>query len=75
MPEYIQFNEKTTLRNQVLKVVIGLLVVIILKEGIKLFTPDTHLFDYIRYSLIGLWVSAGAPYMFNRYLGGKINEG
>jgi len=62
--KYVQFSTKTTHIRQLVKVLIGLVVVILIKEGVKIITPDIHLFDYVRYLLIGLWVSAGAPYVY-----------
>ncbi len=62
--KYVQFSTKTTHIRQLVKVLIGLVVVIVIKEGVKIITPDIHLFDYVRYLLIGLWVSAGAPYVY-----------
>lgn len=62
--KYINFNEKAEVKSQIIKVIIGLVGVIVIKEGIKLFTPDIYVVDYIRYALLGLWVAAGAPYFF-----------
>ncbi len=61
---WVNFSEKARLKTQIIKVLIGILGVVVIKEGIKLFTPDIYLVDYIRYTLLGLWVSAGAPYFF-----------
>jgi undecaprenyl-diphosphatase len=49
---------------QILKVVIGLLVAILIKEGLKFVFLDTLWFDFLRYLLIGVWVSYGAPWVF-----------
>ncbi len=66
--KYIDFSNKTAkFATQLVKVIFGLLIVMLIKEGVKLFTPDTYLFDYIRYMIIGLWVSAGAPYFFKKF--------
>ncbi len=61
---WIDFTEKASFRTQIIKVLIGIIGVLVIKEGIKLITPDIYLVDYIRYTLLGLWVSAGAPYFF-----------
>jgi membrane-associated phospholipid phosphatase len=52
---------------QLLKIVIGLVVVILIKEGLKLVLPLPLLIrDFIRYCLIGFWISGGAPWLFQR---------
>jgi membrane-associated phospholipid phosphatase len=61
---YIGYHVKNTNLNQVLKVLIGVVIALIIKEGFKLVFPDELIFDFIRYFLIGGWAAAGAPYMF-----------
>ena len=56
--------ERTATKASILRVLIGLLVVMLLKEGVKVILPETMFFDYIRYTLIGLWVAVGAPFTF-----------
>lgn len=66
--KYVNFTEKTSLKVQILKVVIGLVGVVLIKEGLKIIV-DNLTMDYIRYTLLGIWVAAGAPYLF-RFIGG-----
>lgn len=62
--EYISFTLKNTLLNQIVKVVIGLLGIVILKLSIKLILPENNITTFIDYSLLGFWITAGAPYIF-----------
>ncbi|HDQ14194.1 MAG TPA: phosphatase PAP2 family protein [Sediminispirochaeta sp.] len=72
---YIGFATAAGLPVQVLKIVLGLAVLLGIKEGLKI--PLELLFDtaggmilwgeLMRYALIGLWISGGAPGLF-KYL-------
>jgi membrane-associated phospholipid phosphatase len=62
--KYVKLNVNQTLRNQVFKVIIGIVVILLFKEGLKLIFPDTLFFDFVRYFVIGVWVTLGAPIVF-----------
>jgi membrane-associated phospholipid phosphatase len=52
--------------------VIGLIGILILWRGLGLIFPDqadavSYALRYLRYSLVGFWVSAGAPWLFFRF--------
>jgi len=44
---------------------IGIIVLLLLKEGIKIILPSAAYADFIRYWIIGGWISFGAPFTFN----------
>ena len=44
---------------------IGITVLLLLKEGIKVILPSVAYADFIRYWIIGGWISFGAPFTFN----------
>jgi membrane-associated phospholipid phosphatase len=51
--------------------ILGLVGVIIIYIGLKLLFPQgndliSYIFRYVRYAMIGVWVSAGAPWLFIR---------
>ena len=55
-----------------LRFVVGLIGILIFWRGLALFLPDnadliSYIFRYLRYSLVGFWVSAGAPWLFFRF--------
>ncbi|XMB86793.1 phosphatase PAP2 family protein [Mycoplasmatota bacterium WC44] len=64
--KYINFDTRSKVVTQIIKTILGLSVALVIKEGTKLVVPDTLMFDYIRYILMGLWVSAGAPLVFKK---------
>jgi membrane-associated phospholipid phosphatase len=53
---------------QVLKAVIGLGLVLLAKDGLKLVVPDTALGTLFRYGTVGLTASLIAPWLFQRFL-------
>jgi undecaprenyl-diphosphatase len=61
---YIGYQVKNTNLNQILKVLIGVVIALGIKEGLKFVFPDELIFDFFRYLLIGGWAACGAPYMF-----------
>lgn len=62
--KYIGYNVKTKLLFQILKVLIGIIIALAFKEGLKLIFPQNLIFTFIRYFVIGVWVSVGAPLVF-----------
>ena len=55
-----------------LRFVVGLIGVLILWRGLALFLPDnadliSYVLRYVRYALVGFWVSGGAPWLFFRF--------
>ena len=62
--QWVRFEPRTTWRNQLLKLAIGLTVTFALRFGIKALLPATALAGLLRYAVIGLWVGLGAPALF-----------
>jgi len=57
---------------RVLRFVVGLIGVLILWRGLGLVFPEgenliAYLFRYFRYTLVGFWIIAGAPWLFFRF--------
>ena len=61
---YVKFDVKASFWIQVIKVVSGIIVVLLIKEGLKFIFPEILIFDFLRYLLIGVWAALGAPYVF-----------
>jgi PAP2 superfamily protein len=66
------FQASGPLEKRALRYVVGLIGVVILWKGLALVFPDhadllSFLLRYIRYSLVGFWVTAGAPWLFFRF--------
>ncbi|MCS7011679.1 MAG: phosphatase PAP2 family protein, partial [Anaerolineales bacterium] len=63
------FSTQGTLRQQILRYVVGLVGVLAIRYGLKAIFPDGEawlpwLLRYLRYALIGFWVAGGAPWLF-----------
>ncbi|MCY6485178.1 phosphatase PAP2 family protein [Clostridium aestuarii] len=64
--QYIKFNEKTSMIINIFKFLVGVSIVLIIMKGLKLVFPKYLLFDFIRYCIIGIWMTSGAPYLFKK---------
>jgi len=62
--KFIRFDARTDWLKQIIKFVIGLAVLLALRFGLKAIFPEQALFDLVRYTAMGLWVSIGAPWVF-----------
>jgi membrane-associated phospholipid phosphatase len=65
------FQADGPIGKRALRFVIGLVGILILWRGLGLVFPDnadliSHIFRYLRYTLVGFWVSGGAPWLFFR---------
>ncbi|MBI1794768.1 MAG: phosphatase PAP2 family protein [Chloroflexi bacterium] len=63
------FQPSGPLVMRVLAFVVGLIGILILYLGLKVIFPDgdslpAYFFRYLRYALIGFWISGGAPWLF-----------
>ncbi|MBU1142880.1 MAG: phosphatase PAP2 family protein [Firmicutes bacterium] len=68
---FVSYQVKEVIWIQIVKVIVGLIIALAIKEGLKFVFPDTILFDFFRYLMIGVWAALGAPFVFKhgiRYL-------
>ncbi len=61
---YVKYDVDNKMLTQVVKVLLGVIVALIIKEGLKLLFPEQLFFDFLRYFFIGGWAALGAPYSF-----------
>lgn len=61
---HINFKEKADLKYQIAKYIIGVLVFLALKIIIKKALPSGVVFSYVRYFVLGLWITLLAPALF-----------
>ena len=80
--KHINFQEKTTTKIALLRILIGISVALLIRIGLKeifsrgLYSADAelnplltdHLLDFVRYFAITLWMTIGAPWLFKRFL-------
>lgn len=64
--KYINFETKTTILKQILKVIIGLAGTIIIVFLLGKLLPSGSLFSALDYMVMGIWIAAGAPFIFKR---------
>ncbi len=64
---FIRFDVKAPVWKQVVKFILGIVVVLVLKEGLKLLFPQAPVFDFLRYLILGLWITVGAPLIFGLF--------
>ncbi|WMJ79098.1 phosphatase PAP2 family protein [Clostridium sp. MB40-C1] len=62
--KYIKFKEKGNLIQNILKLIIGITIVLVFKSVLKIILPQHLIFDFVRYTFIGLWMTVGAPWLF-----------
>ncbi|MCR8656340.1 phosphatase PAP2 family protein [Paenibacillus endoradicis] len=62
--EKVNFSISKSWVQKVIACVIGLIGIILIKEGFKLFLPEEAIADFFRYGMIGLWTIAIAPRVF-----------
>ncbi len=65
------YSARGKLWQRVLRFIVGVIGVMILYFGLKAIFPDgdtwlPYTLRYVRYALVGLWVSAGAPFVFQK---------
>lgn len=62
--EWIRFDTHAIWWKQLCKLAIGLAVAVGLRFGLKALLPPVEISNVVRYAVIGLWVSLGAPWVF-----------
>jgi acid phosphatase family membrane protein YuiD len=71
----IKFQVKTVLWKQITKYALGMLVLVAIKALLKPTLPEGMTSDFIRYFLMGAWVTIVAPLIFKQFLSPKsINQ-
>ncbi len=66
---YVQYEVRAAWWVQILKIAAGIAVLLVIKEGVKfvfhyVMIENYMIADLVRYFLIGLWLTAGAPWLF-----------
>lgn len=64
--KYVNFSIEGNVGSKIIRVLIGLLILIILKSGLKLILPTGNVFSFIRYSLISLFGIGIYPFIFKK---------
>lgn len=64
--KYIKFIPQASWRVQIIKIIIGFVGMVMIYGGLKVVFPAHKVFHMMRYSLVILWITAGAPYLFSK---------
>ena len=62
----VNFTTDGTLLRKVLRVALGLILVLLIKEGLDVAFPETNLFDFIRYFLLTFVAMGLYPWFFRK---------
>ena len=67
-----RYQANGPIEKRVLRFILGFIGMLILWRGLAFFLPNnadliSYIFRYLRYTLVGFWVSAGAPWLFFRF--------
>jgi len=65
--KYVQYDVRNTKVKQIIKLVFGIGILITLKGTLKGMLPVNIFSDLLRYFVIGLWITVGAPLIFKRF--------
>jgi membrane-associated phospholipid phosphatase len=73
--KYIQYQVQAPLLKQIIKYILGLAGLLAIKTFVKMLLPEAIFSDFIRYTLLGLWLTVAAPLLFRYILGvGKAKK-
>jgi membrane-associated phospholipid phosphatase len=61
---FINFKDTKVWSVRIIRVTLAMVAILAIKEGLKLFTPDTYWMDFIRYFLMGLIPIGLLPHLF-----------
>ncbi len=64
--EFVRFDTRGEWWKQIVKLSIGALVLLGLQQGLKMIMPEATETNFVRYSIVGLWLALGAPWVFVR---------
>ncbi len=62
--DWFAFDARNVWWKQIVKFALAIVIVLGLRFGLKAVFPATAVFDMLRYTIIGLWVGLGAPWLF-----------
>jgi membrane-associated phospholipid phosphatase len=68
---YIKYETAGSLWQKAVRYIVGIAVLLAIKTFVKMLIGEGLAADFIRYFLIGTWISVAAPLLFKRFLCGK----
>lgn len=67
--EYVKYDVRAPGSVQIIKVVLGFIGMMGIRYGLKALFPGNAFWDMLRYALIAIWATLGAPFLFKNFLG------
>lgn len=64
--KYINFEVRQPFNIQIIKYILGISIALIIKILLKNFLPQNNLGEFIRYFVLGIWVTVFAPLAFSK---------
>lgn len=64
--KFIDFKDSKEMKNRIIRVIGAIVVILGIKEGVKLITPDMFVFDFIRYFLMAFVGIGLYPHLFKK---------
>jgi hypothetical protein len=64
--KWIKYQTQKNRGKNIIKFIIGIAILLAVKEGLKLVLTSNMFGEYVRYAAIGLWVTMGAPFLFKK---------
>ncbi|MCB2357718.1 phosphatase PAP2 family protein [Clostridium estertheticum] len=65
---YVLYEVQSSILKQLMKLVFGLAILVTLKGMLKVILPLNIFSDFLRYVVIGLWITVGAPCIFKKFI-------
>ncbi|HXL04620.1 MAG TPA: phosphatase PAP2 family protein [Bacillota bacterium] len=62
--EYVKYNVRAGLLTQVIKIALGLAGMMGVRYGLKAIFPGTAFWNMLRYAMVAVWATLGAPFVF-----------
>jgi hypothetical protein len=69
--KYIKYEVKAELWKQIVKYAVGMGVLLAIKILVKPILPESIFSDFVRYFLMGAWVTVAAPWIYKHTLSAK----
>ena len=69
--EYVKYDVRATGLVQIIKVVLGLAGMVSVRYGLKAVFPSSAFWDMLRYAVVAMWATLGAPFLFKSFFGSR----
>ncbi len=63
---YVDLKTRSKVSRQALKILLGIGSVALLRWGLKTVLPESEIINWLRYTMVGMWIGLGIPWVFLR---------